>query len=50
MEKKYLVLKCTQQLYNKIKNIFINVGYKEVDMNIFNDSEYLIINYQNNLG
>lgn len=48
-ETKYPCIKCTQQLYDKIKDILINVGYKEVSIDVFDD-EYLVINYQNKLG
>lgn len=49
-ETKYPCIKCTQQLYDKIKDILINIGYKEVSIDVFDDDEYLIINYQNKLG
>lgn len=49
-EVKYPCIKCTQQLYDRIKDILEIVGYKEVSMDVFDYSEYLIINYQNEFG
>lgn len=48
---KYPYIICTQQLYNRIKNILKTVGYKEDDITDFNGAEiFLIINYKGKLG
>lgn len=49
-EVKYPCIKCTQQLYDRIKDILEIVGYKEIHMGSLDTLEYLIINYQNKFG
>lgn len=47
---KYPCIKCTQQLYDKIKNILINVGYKESKLTGFKYDNILVINLANEFG
>ena len=47
MEIKYPCIKCTQQLYDKIKDILINVGYKECNITNFEDEPVLTVNVAN---
>lgn len=49
-EAKYLCIKCTQQLYNKIKNILINIGYKESKLTDFKYDNILVINLADEFG
>lgn len=49
-EAKYSCIKCTQQLYNKIKNILINIGYKESKLTDFKYDNILVINLANEFG
>ena len=51
VETKYPYIKCTQQLYNRIKNILEDVGYNTKYVNkITEDANELIIDYANNFG
>lgn len=49
-EAKYPCIKCTQQLYNKIKNILINIGYKESKLTDFKYDNILVINLVDRFG
>lgn len=49
-EAKYPCIKCTQQLYNKIKNILINIGYKESKLTDFKYYNILVINLADEFG
>lgn len=49
-EAKYPCIKCTQQLYNKIKNILINIGYKESKLTDFKYYNILVINLVDEFG
>lgn len=49
-EAKYPCIKCTQQLYNKIKNILINIGYKESKLTDFKYDNILVINLVDEFG
>lgn len=49
-EAKYLCIECTQQLYNKIKNILINIGYKESKLTDFKYDNILVINLADEFG
>lgn len=49
-EAKYPCIKCTQQLYNKIKNILINIGYKESKLTDFKYNNILVINLADRFG
>lgn len=49
-EAKYPCIKCTQQLYNKIKNILINIGYKESKLTDFKYDNILVINLTDEFG
>lgn len=49
-EAKYPCIKCTQQLYNKIKNILINIGYKESKLTDFKYDNILVINLADGFG
>lgn len=50
MKKKYPCIECTQQLYNKIKNILKVVGYKESCLTDFEYDNILTINSGNVFG
>lgn len=47
---KYPCIKCTQQLYDRIKDILQIIGYKEDNMGSLNSLEYLVVNYLGELG
>lgn len=49
-EAKCPCIKCTQQLYNKIKNILINIRYKESKLTDFKYDNILIINLADEFG
>lgn len=49
-EAKYPCIKCTQQLYNKIKNILIDIGYKESKLTDFKYDNILVINLADGFG
>lgn len=49
-EAKYPCIKCIQQLYNKIKNILINIGYKESKLTDFKYDNILVINLVDEFG
>lgn len=47
---KYPCIKCTQQLYNKIKDILEIVGYKQLNLTDFGYDNILIVNFDNVFG
>lgn len=49
-ETKYPCIKCTQQLYDRIKDILKVIGYKELNITSFEDELVLVINLSDNFG
>lgn len=49
-EVKYPCIKCTQQLYDRIKDILKVIGYKGPDITSFEDEPILVINLSDNFG
>lgn len=50
MKKKYPCIKCTQQLYDKIKDILKIIGYKESMLTGFKYDDILVINLADKFG
>lgn len=49
-EAKYPCIKCTQQLYDKIKDILKIIGYKESELTGFKNDNILVINLADKFG